>query len=68
MLICKNCFKRDFRFYTVSLLDSIRYVEYIRSNHSKCDVLNFIAVQLKALSSIYIRLEAELEDTFEKQI
>ncbi len=43
-------------------------MEYIRLNRSKCDVLDSIAIQLKTLSSIHIRLEAELEDALERQI
>ena len=68
MSIYKNCFKYNLRSYTVSPLDSIRSIKYIRSNRSKYDILGPIAIQLKALSSIYIRLETELKDAFEKQI
>ncbi len=64
--ICENCFKRGFRFYMVSLLDSVRYMKYVCSNRSRCDVLGLTVAQLEALSSIYVRLEAELEDAFEK--
>ncbi len=68
MPICENCFKRGLRSYVVSLLDSMRYMEYIRSNRSKYDVLGPIVVQLETLFSIYIRLEMKLENTFEKQM
>ena len=68
MPIYENCFKHSLRSYAVSPLDSTRCVKYVRSNRFRCDVLGFIAAQLKALSSIYVCLEAELEDTFEKQI
>ncbi len=68
MSIYKNCFKYNLRSYTVSPLDSIRSIKYIRSNRSKYDILGPIAIQLKALSSIYVRLEAELEDIFKKQM
>ncbi len=64
--ICENCFKCDFRSYAVSPLDSIRYIECIRLNRFGYDVLNPTAVQLKALSSIYVCLETELENVFEK--
>jgi len=66
MLICENCFKYDLRFYIVSPLDSARCIECIRLNYSKCDILGFIATQLKVLSSTYVYLKAKLEDTFEK--
>ena len=66
MPIYENCFKRGFRFYVVSPLDSTQYMECIRSNRSRCDVLDPIAVQLEVLSSIHVRLEAELEDAFKK--
>ena len=68
MLIYKNCFKRGLCFYTVSLLDSTRCIKCVYSNRSKYDVLSPIVIQLKTLSSIYIRLKTELEDAFEKQM
>ena len=46
----------------------MRCAECIRSNRSRCDVLGPIATQLEILSSIYVRLKAELEDAFEKQM
>ncbi len=66
MPIYENYFKRSLRSYTVSPLDSMWYIEYIRSNRSGYDVLSPTAVQLKTLSSIHIRLKVELKDTFEK--
>ncbi len=50
----------------VSLLDSVRCVKYIRSNRFGYDILDSTTVQLEVLSSIYIRLETELEDVFKK--
>ncbi len=35
-------------------------MECIRSNRSRCDVLNLTVIQLKALSSIYIRLKVDI--------
>src|SRR6266566_5418464 len=66
--IYENCFKRSLRSYAVSPLDSARYMECVRSNRFRCDILSPITAQLKTLSSIYICLETELEDVFEKQI
>ncbi len=43
-------------------------MEYIRSNRFKYNVLSLITTQLKTLSSTYIHLKTELEDTFEKQM
>ena len=68
MPICENWFKRGFRSYVVSPLDSIRCVECVCSNCFGYDVLGPIATQLEALSSTYVRLEMELEDAFEKQM
>ncbi len=68
ILICENYFKRSLYFCTVSLLDSTRCMEYIRSNCFKYDVLGPIVIQLETLSSIYICLKTELEDTFKKQM
>ncbi len=68
MLIYKNCFKCSFHFCTVSPLDSMRYIECIRLNRSRYDVLSPTVIQLETLSSIYIYLETELEDIFEKQM
>ncbi len=66
--ICKNCFKRGFRFCAVSPLDSTRCIECVRLNRSGCNVLGLTTAQLEILSSIHTRLEVELEDAFEKQI
>src|SRR6266566_9697285 len=66
MPIYKNYLKHGLRFYTVSLLDSTWYIEYVRSNRSKCNILGPITIQLEALSSIYTRLEAKLKNAFEK--
>ncbi len=66
MPTCENYFKRGLRFYTVSLLDSTQYIEYVYLNRSGYDVLGPTVVQLEILSSIYIRLETELEDAFKK--
>src|SRR6266566_5305288 len=68
MSICENCFKCSFRFCVVSPLDSIQCVEYICSNRSKYNILNFTIIQLETLFSIYVRLETELENAFERQI
>ena len=54
------------RFCTVSPLDSVRCIEYVRSNRFKYDILSPTATQLKALSSTHIHLKTELEDAFEK--
>ncbi len=66
--IYKNYFKYRFRSYIVSLLDSLQYIEYIRSNRFKYNIINLIVIQLEILSSIYIRFKVKLEDAFEKQI
>ncbi len=68
ILVYENCFKHSLRFCAVFPLDSIQYIEYIRSNRFKYDILSFITTQLETLSSIYVRLETELKDAFEKQI
>ncbi len=68
MPICENYFKCRFRFYTVSPLDSLRCIECIRSYCSRCDIIGPTVVQFEVLSSIYIYLEAKLEDVFKKQI
>ncbi len=44
MPIYKNCFKYDFRSYAVSPLDSIRCMEYVRSNRSRYNILGLIVV------------------------
>ena len=66
MPIYENCFKYRFRSYTMSPLDSLHYIEYIRSNRFNYNVINPIVIQLETLSLIYTYLEAKLEDTFEK--
>ncbi len=66
--ICENCFKRGFCSYAMSPLDSSRYVEYVQLNRSRCNVIDPTTAQFKTLSSIYVCLEAELEDAFKKQI
>jgi len=66
MPICENCFKRSLRSCVVSSLDSVWYMEYVRSNRSRCDVLDSIIAQLEVLFSTHVRLEIELEDIFEK--
>ncbi len=66
--ICENCFRRRFRFYMVSPLNSSRCIECIRSNRFGYDIISSIATQLETLSSTYVRLEIELEDIFEKQM
>ena len=66
MPIYENCFKRGFRFYVVSPLNSTWYIECVRLNRFGYDVLGPIAVQLEALFSIYVRLEVELKDVFKK--
>ncbi len=68
MPIYENCFKHGLRFYTVSPLDSARYIKCVRSNRSRYDVLNLTTVQLEALSSTHICLETKLEDVLEKQM
>ncbi len=68
MPICENCFKCGLRFCAVSSLDSVWCAECVRSNRFGCDVLGLTAAQLEVLSSIYVCLEAELEDVFEKQM
>ena|SRR6266566_9529012 len=68
MLIYENCFKRGFHFYAISPLDSIQCVEYICSKYFGYNVLSPIVIQLEILSSIYVRLEAELKNTLKKQI
>src|SRR6266699_3649751 len=68
ILICKNYFKRGLRSYMVYLLDSTWYVEYIRLNCSRYNVLSLIVAQLEVLSSTYVRLKTELKDIFEKQM
>ncbi len=44
MLICKNYFKRRFRFYAMLPLDLLRCIEYVRSNHSKYNIISPTAV------------------------
>ncbi len=66
ILICENCFKRGFRFYIMSPLDSSYCIEYIQSNRSGCDIMGPTAVQFEALSSTYVCFEAELKDALEK--
>ena len=64
--IYENCFKCNLRSYTVSLLDSTRYIEYVCSNRSRYNVLGPITTQLETLSSTHVCLKTELEDTLEK--
>ncbi len=52
---------------TESSLDSVKYIEYVRLNRSGYDVLDFTAAQLETLSSIYTKLEIELEDTLKSR-
>ncbi len=49
-------------------LDSSHYIECIRSNRFRYNIIGPTATQFKMLFSIYIRLEIKLEDTLKKQI
>ncbi len=44
MPICENCFKHGFRSCAISSLDSSRYIEYIRSNRSRYNIIGPTAV------------------------
>ncbi|KAI6254094.1 hypothetical protein MCOR19_009380 [Pyricularia oryzae] len=64
---CSPCCAKGVTSCQVSFQDSARYVEYVRSNRSGCDVLGLSAAQIRHIGRQHSKLDAEVE-AFEEQI
>ncbi|KAI6533993.1 hypothetical protein MCOR05_006515 [Pyricularia oryzae] len=64
---CSPCCAKGVTSCQVSFQDSARYVEYVRSNRSGCDVLGLSAAQIRHIGRQHSKLDAEVE-ALEEQI